>query len=1070
VEKKNTTGSQGIGGRDTPATWIVGLPTGTVTFFFSDIEGNTPLWEQNPPAMDAAMQIHNAILRQAIEVNGGVVFKVVGDEFQVAFPTAPQALAAALQAQRGLQGAAWNELGPLRARMGIHTGEAHLDEVGDEYAVSHTKNRGHRIMEAGHGGQILLSQESADLCQRSLPSGVILRNLGEHHIRNWKLPEHFYQVVAPDLRQDFPRLRTQLEPKHNLPMELTSFIGREKETAVVCEMITANRLVTLTGVGGTGKTRLALHVARELRIQFLDGVWLAELAGLANPELVAHTIITALGLQSSPIQSGLDQLKDYLSQKQMLIILDNCEHLIDECARVAETLLLACPDLKILASSREALGVSGEVAYAVPSLSVPAPGELPPLEELSNYAAVQLFTERARAVMPGFAITEGNAQAVIQVCKRLDGIPLAIELAAARASALSVQQIAALLDNRFRLLTGGSRTAVPRLQTLRASIDWSYSLLKESERLLLMRLSVFKGGWTLEEAVEVCGFDGLDEFDILDGLTQLVHKSLIYTISGTCGSNRYRRLETIRLYAWEKLVDSGQSAVMQDRHLDAFLRLSEKAKPHLRSHLQVEWLDRLEAELDNLRAAVEWSLEGETAKGIRLILALVMFWYFRGSIDEAERWLQQLEARLGKEASEIDLALLAEALGRHAAMLWLLGRGGEQLTRLAEEALILAEGLGEAGKWAKYYALYALAGNACYILNQKTIAYDLFQKCLALGEEIGDRFLEGEILHLLVSLEPDPAKAKAYAERNLAIRLELGDLNGLMWAQQLLGDLQFRSGNPAQARLLFEQSLQTTSKIRDIHVLYYGYFRLGDLLCESGELDQAIEYFLKSLAAAKDRGIKVYMLQSYYELGHAYILKRDWPQAEEYFQEAIEIARAQKSFFYEAVGCLNLAEAAWSLGHTETAAQYYQAAEAIVQAQGDHSLDGIRAYASAKAAQLHGDHASAVRSFQAALKIFRENGDHYNMSLCLESLVVCAIQTKQYERAVRLSGAAASSPLMLSPRNFTWLISLNFGDSIVHAKAALGEKRYTQTLEAGKAMSIEEAVAYALAEYESPPH
>ena len=414
------------------------LPTGTVTFLFTDIVGSTPLWEQHPDQMSAALQIHNAVLRQAIEAQGGVVFKIVGDAFQASFATAPQALQAAIQGQRGLQSAEWNELGPLSVRMGLHTGEAEIDPGGDEYAVSHSKNRAARIMSAAHGGQILLSAETMTLCDHQLPPGASLKDVGEQRLKGMATLEHLFQVCVPGLAQEFPPLASAITQPNNLPVQLTSFIGRQKEIAQLSLLLKRKetRLLTLTGSGGTGKTRLALQVASELLDDFLDGVWLVELAPLSDPAMVGQTVISALGLVEQPGKMPVAYLADYLREKRLLLILDNCEHLVEACTELAGALLHAAPKLTILASSREILGVEGEIPFRVPPLGMPDLHHLPP-DQLAQFDAVQLFVERARVVSPEFELTEGNAADVAQITRRLDGIPLALELAAARVRMLS---------------------------------------------------------------------------------------------------------------------------------------------------------------------------------------------------------------------------------------------------------------------------------------------------------------------------------------------------------------------------------------------------------------------------------------------------------------------------------------------------------------------------------------------------------------------------------------------------------------------------------------------------------
>ena len=629
------------------------LPTGMVTFLFTDIEGSTPLWEQQPKTMKSAVDRHHAILRQAIEANGGQVFQVIGDAFQAVFRLATDALRAALAAQRALAAAQWGPTGPLKVRMGLHTGPAELDASGNApYQVSHTLNRSARIMSAGYGGQILLSQEVKDLVERGLPEGARLADLGEHQLKGMQWPEHLYQLDTLDLPADFPALATGAHHPHNLPLQLTSFIGREKQIAEVSNLLKNHRLLTLTGSGGTGKTRLALQAAGELLDAFPDGAWLVELAPLADPDGVPQAVAAALGLQKSSEISYQAMLLNYLQKKHLLLVLDNCEHLLEACASLAHELLMHCPAVTLLATSREALGSAGETAYRVPSLAAPDPAALQP-DELAHIEAVRLFAERAAAILPNFQLTPESLPHAARICHRLDGIPLAIELAAARVGVLSVEQIAARLDDRFRLLTGGARTALPRQRTLRASIDWSYSLLPETERNLLQRLSVFSGGWTLAAVEQVCVMNGTESWEILDGLASLVNKSLVTADHRPGGETHYRMLETIRQYAQEYLEGTGQDAPVRDAHLAYFLALAEESEALLRSPRIEDALDRLDLELDNLRSALNWALGAENRTGAeqaaRMVCALTYFWDARAMFFEAIVWLERALPLLSEE-------------------------------------------------------------------------------------------------------------------------------------------------------------------------------------------------------------------------------------------------------------------------------------------------------------------------------------------------------------------------------------------------------------------------------------
>ena len=522
--------------------------SGAVTFLFTDIEGSTRMWERLPEAMKPALARHDAILREAVATHGWRIVKTTGDGCHAAFASAADAIAAAADAQHALGAEAWESIHPetIRVRMGVYTGEAEARD-GDYYGPA--LNRAARLMSVGHGGQILISAVTAELARDRLPTGLSLRDLGEHRLKDLVRPERIFQLAGAGLRVDFAPLKSLDLIPNNLPAQLTSFVGREAEIAEARRLLSATRLLTFTGSGGTGKTRLSLQVAAEALADFADGVWLVELAPLADPDRVAAAVAAVFDLRDQPGRTMLEQLQDYLRARQVLLILDNCEHLIAASARVADALVRACPKVKVLASSREALGLAGERIFHVPSLGVPEPKAI--VDAIARSEAVQLFVERATAAQPRFSLNAQNASAIGDICRRLDGIPLAIELAAARIRLFAPEQIAARLNDRFKLLTGGSRTALPRQQTLRALIDWSYDLLPDPEKALLRRLAVFAGGWTFEAAEAVCDSD-----DLLDALGHLVDKSLV-AVDDCVGEARYVLLETVRQYAREKLFDAG---------------------------------------------------------------------------------------------------------------------------------------------------------------------------------------------------------------------------------------------------------------------------------------------------------------------------------------------------------------------------------------------------------------------------------------------------------------------------------------------------------------------------------
>ena len=608
-----------------------------------------------------------------------------------------------------------------------------------------------------------------------------------------------------------PPLTGPHAPLHNLPLQLTSFVGREREVAEVTRLLTTTRLLTLTGAGGCGKTRLALQVAAAVRGAYPDGVWLVELAALADPALVPQAVASALGVREAPGAAATDRLVAALRPKTLLLVLDNCEHVVGAAAALVEALLRRGPGLRVLATSREPLGSAGETAWGVPSLAVPpdSPAEAPPLERLTAYEAVRLFVERARAARPGFAVPREQAPALVEICRRLDGIPLALELAAARVRVFSVAQIAARLDDRFRLLTAGPRTALPRQQTLRATVDWSYALLAEPERALLRRLAVFAGGWTLEAAEAVAAGDGVQPHAVLDLLAQLVDKSLVLAEEGRGAAGyRYRLLETIRQYAGDRLREAGEAGRTRDRHLAHALALAEAAEPELRGPESGAVLDRLEAEHDNLRAALEAGLAAGAAAGpgagdaaLRLSGALAWFWWLRSYHDEGRRWLARaLDGTPVRSAARVKALHGAGWLAHHQ-------RDPATARALLAESLRLARELGD--RRTEALALHTL-GRVAYYEGDAAAARALARESLAVAEHVGDPWLVAWPLHLLgiaAHLEADSPAARAYYERSLAIRRELGDQEGVGVLLALLGLLALREGELRQAHARLREAL-----------------------------------------------------------------------------------------------------------------------------------------------------------------------------------------------------------------------------------------------------------------------
>jgi len=579
------------------------LPTGTVTFLFTDLEGSTRLWEDDPDAMSAAMVRHDALLDDAITGHGGVVFSRMGDGIAAAFGSAPEAVEAALDAQLALWSEAWETNEPLRARMGLHTGAGAL--VGDQYE-SQPLNRCARLMAIAHGGQVIVSEAVEPLVRGALPQGVELVDLGEHRLRDLARPMHVFQVAHRELPRDFPALVSLDTFPGNLPLQVSSFVGRDRELARAVAALDEVRVVTLTGVGGVGKTRLALQVAGEVLPGYRDGAWLCELAPVRDPAGVIDAVSGIFDVAARSGQTLEQALVEFLRGKRLLLVLDNCEHLLEPVAALVAVLERSCPHLAILATSREGFGIDGERILAVPSLGSPAANA--GLDEAASTAAARLFVERAQAVKADFTLTPQNASAVAQICRRLDGTPLAIELAAARVLAMNPAELSRRLDRRFEFLAGGRRGAVERHQTLRAAIDWSYDLLTEPAQRLLDRLAVFAGGCTLESAEAVCSGAPVDRAAVWELLAGLVGQSLVVAEDHGVDT-RYRLLETIRQYGEERLDEHAETAALRLRHAEHYVALGTALIDQLVGPRWLEIANHFAAEQENFLAAMHWAID-----------------------------------------------------------------------------------------------------------------------------------------------------------------------------------------------------------------------------------------------------------------------------------------------------------------------------------------------------------------------------------------------------------------------------------------------------------------------------
>jgi predicted ATPase/class 3 adenylate cyclase len=859
------------------------VPSGTVTFLFTDIEGSTRLAREHSDRWESLRSRHHEILRAAIEQDHGFVFQVIGDAFCAAFHRPADALKAAVHAQQGLAEEPWGET-VIRVRMGIHTGEAETD--GAEYHGYLTMSMVQRLMSAGHGGQVLVSGATENLLRGQLPEDVHFLDMGRHYFKDVPLPVRVFQVTAPGLQKEFPPVRTIDHHPNNLPSQLTSFVGREKERMEIRRLLQNTHMLTLIGPGGTGKTRLSIQAAGEMLDQFPDGVWLVEFAPILDPQLVPRTTAIAIGLRDEPQRPVIDMLCDYLHDKKLLLLLDNCEHLVDACARQADRILRAAPEVLILASSREALGIGGEVTYRVPSLGLPDLAHLPSVETLDQYEAVRLFIDRATSADPSFAVTNENAPAVAQICHRLDGIPLAIELAAAKIRVLGVDQIARRLDDRFKLLTGGSRTALERHQTLRAAIDWSYNLLPPDEQILYRRLSIFVGGWTLEAAESVCSGGTITSDDILDLLDHLIHKSLVFR-----EESRYRMLETIRQYANEKLVAAGESDSVRDKHLDTFLSLAETAEPHLIRPEQLEWLDMLEAEMENLRLALEWSLDQETAEpSLRLCGALVWLWELHSYFLEGADYIRRGIEKPWRSENQHEMASRTKALLAGAEIEWQLGNN-EKFLSYSQESLALTSQFSDSKNLAiaKFYSGMALMGpegdsnrvrayleeslSEIQALNEPFweayifpyLGYLLFRqgnlesgqvatKYLDLARQSGERYITAFALlnnAYFILLEGQTKLARQYAEEAEIYLRQIRKMN-IYPISQLFAEIYWFEGNIKSAQTLFKGVAENFRVTGEKGKVAKCIESLGLLSLEEGDFLQAKAYLEEALGLLQE--------------------------------------------------------------------------------------------------------------------------------------------------------------------------------------------------------------------------
>ena len=985
------------------------LPSGTVAFLFTDIEGSTKRWQQDPRAMAAAVARHDELLRDIVARHGGAVFKTVGDAFCTAFPTVVPAVSAALESQHALYAEGWGEIGPIRVRMAVHAGDA--EERDNDY-FGPAVNRVARLLSAGHGGQILLSATATELVRERLPDDTLLRDLGEHRLKDLARPEHIYHLVIPVLQTDFPAIATQEQHPTNLPPQLTSVIGREREAAEIRERLgqPAIRLVTLTGPGGVGKTRLALQLGNDALEDYSDGVWFVGLDQATDEPAVVSEMASAFGVREVAGHPLLESLTEYLRDKQLLVILDNFEQVAD-AAPLVSRMLRAAPGVQALITSRTRLGLQGEHELVVPPLEVPPPGKRHAVDELLQCSAVSLFVERARATRNGFELTDTNASAVTEICRGLDSLPLAIELAAARVKLLTPEALLSRMEQRLGLLTGGRGDRPARHQTLRATISWSFDLLNPDEQLLFARLAVFAGGFTLEAAETVCDPDG--DLDILTVLEALVDHSLIRQGEDATGEPRFSMLTTVREFAIEKLEALADDPT-RERHLAWCRSLMAEAGPALIGRDQQASLDRIERDHDNLRAALIWALaDGRHEEMLRLAGEMYRFWEMHGYLSEGRRWL----AEALSAPSTVPAAVVARALHGLGNLMVHQGDQAEAID-VHVRALALQREHGDAPGTAE-----ALAGLAGATLRQGDLdeAVRLYTESRELYETAGDRWGAAGAINGLAAVaheQLDYARAQTLYEQGLAAFQALGDQRNIAISLNNLATVAHDRKDYLRASALYEQAAELVEMLEDRRTLAITLNNRAIVAHDQGEYEQAMALYEESIEIFRDLGDR---------RGVAYLL-------------------------------MGLGIVADDLGEHLAALARHEESMELFQAMADQR--GIaNARAGMATALLHlGDTERAWPLFTQALAYCRDHGDEEGIVECLDGIARLIAAQGDVARAVRLFAAGAelhdADALSLSPA-----AQADYRRTLEEARASLGNDGFEQAWHNGLAMTLDDAAA-----------
>jgi len=1005
------------------------LPTGTVTLLLADVEGSTRLWETQPDEMATAIARLNQTVSEIIATHDGVrpVEQGEGDSFVAAFACASDAVAAALEIQRA-------PLAPIRLRIGVHTGEVQLRDEGN-YAGP-TINRTARLRDLAHGGQTVLSGATEPLVLDRLPAGAWLADLGTHALRDLPRPERVVQLCHPDVVNEFPPLRvSKAIISQHLPVQLTSFVGRQEQLTQVRELLTQSRLLTLTGAGGAGKTRLAIQIAGQLCGEFDDGVWYVDLAPITDPELVPITAAHAFGLPDQPGRSTMDTLTHFVADRQMLVVLDNCEHLLDSSAALVNALLGASAKLTLLATSREAIGVAGEMGWRVPSLSL--------ADE-----AIELFTDRARHARPDFVVTNDNAAVVAEICARLDGLPLAIELAAARVRALSLSEILDSLHDRFRLLTGGARTAVRRQQTLLASVDWSHALLTQSEQVLFRRLAAFLSGFDFHAAQAVAGSSEVERYQVLDQLTLLVDKSLVVA-DDSDGRTRYRLLETVRQYALEKLGESGEADVVRTRHRDYYTSIAVRLDAPAGSDHERR-LEQADTEIDNLRAAFAWSRENSDVQlALALASSLYPLWQARGRLREGLTWFDSALADVDAHQPGLTPAERARALADRALLAAVMG-AADSIDQ-AQHALAIAREVNDP-------ALLAAALTACgyfAAFNNPEVARGYFAEAIELARAVGDRWRLGQALAFQAAAAlaaGDPVAGRAAGQEGRELSVAIGHRLNARVCRWCLAVAQLYQGDLAGVAAQFAELAAEANVGHDLLVEADSLIFQGIALAYQGEANAA--------RGAVDAAIEAASEVSEHHAGVAYSASAAAALAAGDIATALDALEAWQhlSALPQVAGlrCRFRAEAALASGDLVDARRF--ADDAVSTTAGMFLADALTVRARVAIAQ--GEPEQAERDAHDALACAADIEAYLVIPDILECLGTLAGEAGSHREAARLFGAAEAIRQRIGEVRFK-IYDTGYDASVAVVRTALGNNDFDAAWAEGAALSTEEAIAYA---------